>query len=92
MAEERQQSDVQELMAARVGALLALQVDRMMNPKRDKALTQRELIETLYDRGLTAREIFLALGISRNIIDPTLSRYRKSKQRPAPSVPSTGAE
>ena len=82
MVDERQQGDVQEVMAARVGALLAIQVERMMNPKRDKAMKQRELIETLYDRGLTAREIFLALGISRNIIDPTLSRYRKSKKRP----------
>ncbi len=80
MADERQQGDVQDLVAARVGALLALQVERMMNPKRDKAMTQRELIETLYDRGLSAKEIFLALGISRNIIDPTLSRYRKSKK------------
>ncbi len=89
MAEERQQG--LELMAARVGALLALQVEQRMNPKRDKALTQRELIEILYDRGLSAREIFLALGISRNIIDPTLSRYRKSMKLP-PVTSAEGAE
>jgi len=82
MADERQEGEASELMAARVGALLAIQVERIMNPKRDKAMTQRELIETLYDRGLSAREIHLALGIARNIIDPTLSRYRKTKLRP----------
>lgn len=86
MADERQESDVQEVMAARVGALLAIEVERMMNPRRDKGLKQRELIELLYDRGLSAREIHLALGIARNIIDPTLSRYRKSQKRAAPAV------
>ena len=81
MADQHQ--DVQEVTAARVGALLALQVARLLEPEKTK-WTRQELITTLYDRGLTGREINLALGISRQIIDPILSRHRKTKEkRPA---------
>ena len=88
-----QQGDVQELVAARVGALLALQVARLLDPEHGK-WTRQELITTLYDRGLTGREIFLALGISRTIIDPVLSRHRKrtEKKPAAGAVAVEGAE
>jgi len=83
-----QQQDVQEVTAARVGALLAIQVARLLEPEKSK-WTRQELVTTLYDRGLTGREINLALGISRQIIDPILSRYRKTKEkRPVTTVPS----
>lgn len=87
-----QQGDVQELVAARVGALLALQVARLLDPDHKK-WTRQELITTLYDRGLTGKEIFLALGISRTIIDPILSRHRKTKEKkPTMAVAVEGAE
>ncbi len=79
MPGERDQVDVQGLLAARVGALLALRVAQMMAPNRTKAWSQQELITTLFDRGLESREIVAALGVNRTIVDPILSRHRKKK-------------
>jgi hypothetical protein len=77
MADDRF-GDAQELLAARVGALLALRIAQMMDPDR-RRWTQQDLITTLADRGLATREIVAALGISRTIVDPILSRHRKKK-------------
>ena len=79
MPGDREQADVQGVLAARVGALLALRVAQMMDPNRTKAWSQQELITTLFDRGLESREIVAALGINRRIVDPILSRHRKKK-------------
>ncbi len=79
MPGDREQATIQGVLAARVGALLALRVAQMMDPGRTRAWSQQELITTLYDRGLESKEIVAALGIARTIVDPILSRHRKKK-------------
>ena len=83
MAGERQDEDMQERIAAGVAALVALTVAQMMNPGRTKPWTQQELIIALHRAGTRPKDIATFIGTTRQVVDPVLSRYRKSRIRDA---------
>ena len=85
--------DVHERIATGVTALVALTIAQMTRDPGSGPWTQQDLIIALHKGGLRPKDIATILGTSRLNVDPTLSRYRKSRERKRrPSAPTPEPE
>ena len=78
VAENYGGTGAQERIAASLQALVTLTIAQMTSPNRAHPWNRQELIITLFRGGLRSRDIVAALGTTRQIVDPILSRYRKT--------------
>ena len=81
VAENYGDGDAQERIAASLQALVTLTVAQMTSPNRAHPWNRQELVIALFRGGLRSRDIVAALGTTRQIVDPILSRYRKTQEK-----------